>query len=176
MAIIIEEPKKEGYNPTLKLKKLLDAEYAVVSKSQADPHTGTSVHGEWHLYTVSVHEYVTVDTKTLTKQDVKDAGECSFFPSAKLHEQIKDLPVGVKFKITMEEVEGNQGTFTKYNAEVLDDVAPAVTAQAATPSVDVDTKIKTLKAGGVDKATVIELVSKEYDIAAEMIGVKYDGC
>ena len=172
--IIIEEPKKEGYKPTLKLKNLLAAEYAVISKTFTDPITGTSIYGEWNNYGIEVHEILSVDPKTLDKSQNADLGEASFFPSPKLHEQIKSIPIGVKMKITAEEIEGKHGTFTKYNAEILDKIEANVTAQSATPGISADDKIKTLKTSGVPRDMVITLVTKEYDLPEAVVGKKYD--
>lgn len=174
MVIKVEEPKKEGNKKQLKLKKLLPAEYAIVEKEIAEPLTGTSSYGTWSLYTVKVHEYVTVDTKTLEKSTVKPNESMGFFPSTKAAEQLAPIPVGVRVKITAEEVEGNQGSFTKYVVEPLDKYEEGASAKNTAADVSVEDRIKALKGAGVSKDQAVQILTGEFDLPDAVLGAKYD--
>lgn len=174
MVIKIEEPRKEGQNRQLKLKKLLPAEYAIISKEIAEPMTGTSQYGTWSLFTVKVHEFVSVNTKTLEKTTEKPNESMSFFPSAKAAEQLAEIPVGVRVKITAEEIEGNQGTFTKYVLEKLDKVEEGASAKNTAADVSVEDRIKALKSAGVNKEQAVQILSGEFDLPDTVLDAKYE--
>lgn len=184
MVIKIQEPKKEGYKPTLKLSRMLPFEYATVSKQFAEPITGTAqmkdpegnaVTKNWHLYTLHVEEFKTQNPKTgenITETPNEDYGY--FANSEKVHELIKDIPVGVRFKIRTEEVEGNQGTYNKFVVDMLDEVKEEVSSGNVAPDKTLDERIADLKKAGTSKEDAIAILEKEFDVDGALIGGKYE--
>lgn len=127
MVVTLEDSKKEGYRPTLKFKALVDDEYLIVSKVFDEPKKGTSDYGEWHLYTLKLHEYDKIDMKAMTRKVVKVEEECTYFtgPSTRddgstyegtICKVLANAAVGEKLKITM--VDGEKQR--KYEVETFD--------------------------------------------------------
>jgi len=174
MVIKIEEPKAGYDNPTLKLKNMLPFEYVIVSKEFVEPKTGTSKFGEWHCYGITVHEFLSQDPKTGSQVSSKEEVKASFFPSPKTHPQMLDIPVGVKFKIRSEEVEGNKGTFTKYIVELVDKVEGGVNNNNVAPSQTVEERLKGLKDAGTSKADAVAVLSKEFNIGEAILNAKFE--
>ena len=136
--ITIEAAKKEGLKPTLKMKDLIpEREYVIMSVSPAydEPLSGESKYGTWYLYGVMIHEYNTVDLKTLKeeKKVFDSPEEVSYFTNegATMKKKLDSTAPGTRFKVTMEENESNGKKY--YIATDIDEEPTMPAAQAAEP-------------------------------------------
>ena len=156
---------------TLKTAKLLPFEYVILEKEEyVEPIRGTGEYGDWQKYSVRVIEYVTVDENTGDKITRKDVNEVvSYFASKGIDKQIKDLPLNVKFKITMEQKDNGKGKFSVYNVEVLDNVAADVKPTAANVEVSMDEKISLLIKAGVDDDGIAKTIVADFETTEEFV-------
>lgn len=186
MVIKIEPPKQDGYNPTLKLSRLLPAEFVELSKFEYEtPREGSSQLKEggttktvpWHMYQVAVHKFKTVkDLKTLEidEQTFEDGKICSMFANKTVHEGLENLPLNVRVRITAVTETGPKGDYTKYVVEPIDKVEDGTTSATTNTDVSLDDKIRGLKAGGASSDDVVKILHAQYDVSEDFIKSRYE--
>lgn len=168
MVVKIKKSTKDEYNDKLVLSEMLPPEYAVVEKLYDEPLSGENVSKkdgkkfEWRLYTVAVHEYVTVDPETLEKTHEKfdEPKEVGFFKSAKTFAEPFDaLPLNAKVKITQKKLEGK--SIKTFSVEKIGegDVTPTEPDKKQHNAFD---KVKELKNQGVDLESVKKRIKSEF--------------
>jgi hypothetical protein len=181
MVIKVEDPKQEGYNPTLKLSRLLPFEYVELCKHEYDsPQEGKSNMKDaesggmkevvWRRYTVAVSEYNTADPNTGEKvnKTFADPVVMSLFANPTVHDGLLPVPVGEKVRITAKTETGPKGEFTKYH------VVPAGKSAAPAADMTLDERIKLLKAEGVSANDVCVQLEFEFDESEDFIRKRYE--
>lgn len=169
MTVSIEE---KGNYKTLKFSKTaLPAEYAIIEKKFKDPKTGTSVHGEWFLYGVVVHEIKSMNPRTGVMDVTNEVTDASFFTTANLHERLNEVETGVKIKMFKDIIEGQKGEFTRFSFEVLEEASGE--KPAATSLTGIDAELKAVKDSGVSIDEVAPELSKRYGMPEAFIKAKF---
>ena len=176
MVIEILDAKQEGYMKTLKVSRLTVDESFIVMKVQEDAiATGTTKSkdpdkedSEWDLIKVHLVSYSGKDRNGQFTENVEE--EMGWFPNGKLVHKFRELPLNVPIKVFSVKKEGNYGSFTVYEAEVLESVKSSNDNSQS----DLKEKIKTMKAEGLDASEVAELLSIEFDMSQDKIKGLYE--
>jgi hypothetical protein len=178
MTIWIEKAKQEDRADLLKTKALTDHEYVILSKSDRfdEPLSGETTHGTWYLYNIDVYEYVTVDLKTLQKEEKKfdEPLELGFFtdPDKKYFKDFSEMPAGTKFKIFMED--GKK--MRRYTYEIVGDVPVVEETTADEPSNDTDEIKAFIKKSKpvMDEDDLLEFAANKFGTSKSMLKTIYD--
>lgn len=170
MVIKIEEPKKEGYKPTLRASYLQEFEYFVVeiSGEYDEPlkftNTFDGVAVESEMYNLILHEYVTVDPKTVSKVEFTGPPKTvGFFAKvgSGIQKVLSQMEKGQKVRFYQEltemEIDGKKTAVRLWKSDIK--TAP----QSESKRPNFKDKAIALKKDGLDEQTIINLISSEYD-------------
>jgi len=142
MAIVIEEPKQEGWSHTLSVKGLVAGDYLVISidgfKMNGESRWfNDSQYGKSYLSYVDVFEYsyFDVDNRAVVDKKLDSPVRCSYFLSEALLRKIDEskVPHGQMMKIGMKKLDGGKSTY------VVEQFVPGVPGgESSSPSTTVE--------------------------------------
>jgi hypothetical protein len=188
MAILIEKSKNEQYKDLFKASGLQPFEYAILSKDTfEEPLVGTSEHGEWNKYDITVHEYKSVNPDTGITSVEKPEQVYGWFAGGKsLIPKIVGIPLGQKFKLSQIKLEGK--AYSLWQVEIINadgsltevtidksstptSVPPKTKVEAPTgsPELTLDDKIKQLKSSNMLSEVMIQALATEYEMTVEFV-------
>ena len=175
MAITIEKPQQENWNPTLNVRGLLKKDFFVISiDGMRMDETGTepAEYGKYKskLAFVDIWEYryMDLDESEVVHEKLTEPVRCSYFMSLAIYNKIIDskVPQGQKLKIEMTEKDGKSNWVISQDGVITPPAsipqAVSTTSQQTLNTTNIDTT-QTTQSKSVVNGETVEEITPDFD-------------